>query len=140
MSPQEYLIWRFQFGQVWHQDPRFMSLLGSRDQWRLHDFFQFHRQKDQVEALSWLFTVRACDQSVETNAMAAFQKLQLRLYELEQQSHQLSLPFKYGSRKAGRIVVSGIVNPEPDYESLASALLDLAREQIQKIRRRNEDL
>jgi len=86
MDPQEYLDWRFQFGQVWAQHARFMSLLGSSDQWRLHDFFQFHRDKEPAEALSWFFTIRACDPSVETNALVALKKLQLHVSALKNSS------------------------------------------------------
>lgn len=76
MSPEEYQDWRKRLSQLWHRRPQLVALLKPDDQWRLHDYFQFHDYQDPAEALGWYFTLQECDPSVESNGLEAFKQLQ----------------------------------------------------------------
>lgn len=127
MEPDEYLEWRTKLAKGWREKQHFMEYLNPTAQWDLHAYFEFHKDKTDEEALSWLFTLQLDHPDIEERGVEAFDRLYWRLQDLEQERHMAPLPLKYASKMGAGIIVRSQVRPELDYQRLARLLLTQSR-------------
>lgn len=125
MDANEYLSWRHLLGAEWRRDGSFMALLKPQQQWDLHAYFEFHKEKSDEEALSWLWALSVNEPDRVGRALDALDGLTAHFERLLELENQQKLPLKSAGRHP---IISSIVQPEPDMNKLARALLMLAED------------
>jgi hypothetical protein len=132
MTPDDYVEWRNRLASVWQRDTSFMSYLSPNDQWDLHGYFQFHREKSEQDVLGHLAAIQADEPDVETRGLAALEHLQAAIDHVvrERQSQPAPSPPVKGGARGRRVVVTGaVVRPEIDVQKLARACIQIAKMQ-----------
>jgi hypothetical protein len=132
MNPEDYIECRNRLAKDWTEDNSFMSLIEPSEQWDLHAYFEFHKDKNDDEALSHQANIAACEPDLEVSALAAFRRLVAELNAAHARATSKTAtpaPTARSGRKHDyQIEVRSVVRPELDARLMAEVVIGLARQ------------
>jgi hypothetical protein len=128
VTTQQYIERHNLLRQVWLRDEGRFACLPAKEQWELHAYYVPSKDLTGEQLLEHRALITKEQPSLSNKAGKAFAALSRG----DTRGVIYGSPMTRGKYKGRRISVRAVARPEPDFKNLAQALIDMAREKMER--------